>query len=1545
MADFYQKLSEIDEFNSATPEDKIRFGQIYGRRMIESDERFSSNPELGEFITNKISSDIYAGLGISPGQEQAPQARPVSQAGPSAAPTFSETGMAIREDIEAITSRGFGENLGALGENAVDVFTHTLGIPGRFMAGLAQVPHAVASAGLEAAGFGDTAANQWIKAQYSWLDKSKKEMTVFNNALTKYEPDVLLAATTGAGVGTLTHKLTHRALNTASKLIGTPGYSAADAAIVSGWTAATGEAIVAAPGTMVANHWIDQSGYTPETKKTLKVVTPLLMGMFSGLTYEHAADRILRNPAVVDSVMKGMARGAGPEELAEEVRQIVKAPTLFDAAVRVGNGKVPPVLADKEYVDIFNVGVGPDYGKKITIVPDEAGFGKKITIVPEVQQRFTPVFGAKPRPTVVRMEEPGVVPSMDKPQGLYLNKAGQVTGVEAEMTERFDYDWHPSKPLDVESSNLWVAHARFRPMSKGPASAGIKALHSLVPEERFNELLKLNKDELISTVSKEFPKEDWARYFDSYEVLEGYAGKKARAAGHDGIVASDEVVALHRSAITVKEPAPVRLTPQQSLASDTVDAAMTRQTVVDILRKSSDADPEVAKQNYMDEVGKAWNNNLLSSSDAARITTVSDDTLNGWLFNSMPETIDDALKAINLTGQVDDSLGTLVGKQFNNEAGFVTPHMLMTTGAHAIPLMTGMEVVDGEMTWNVNKYLKYGAMWNALGFGGKVYRKIGGGQIARDVGSKVSRKFWNMVDNPWLNKFRPGGGLTPEVHELRKQFLAQKSSLTRKTDKFAIALAKNFKPSERELISDFIEKEKGWEEVPDLLQNQAREVQQFLRGIKANLIDSGVAPKDMDILGDEWLHRVYLPKLLKKPTYGTVRAKMKSIQGNYLKRRGKNRNLIKSLDDMGLEATDFKLGDKVYLGIGTGGKKRWVHKAQTDEMLMLHKRGDKTPEEWEVIKNDDGRLIVNRDYNKVERETMGESRDVAVRLAAFFRESAHDITLGNLFKNVASAPGLSQTKPAGMTKKAFEQSMKDQGFKKMPDVTTAHGVSKFGALSNQWVAPDVEKMLTRMTKKRYATEWEETWKTFYKRGLTTWKVGNTAFNPGTQVTNVLTNLHLCFFGGYNPAAVVIDGILALTRKDATFQKAIDAGLVDSGVMAGEWNLKNFTDAMGPIGSGMENAPVIAGAMGKAWNLAKGIAKLPMRSYQWGDEVFKLGVFKQQLAKGKSPEESLAEANKWFFDYSDVPEGVEFLRDTGLVPFVSFTYKVIPALVQGAAERPDRMIATVMAYKGLNDYIYQRQFGEKAEAQAKLEHELRPDYLKKKMFGTSVPSQIRLMDDPSTGEARSLDVGKYLPGSDLFTGMAESFPFGFHPLASLAFGATSGKHAVFGTEIVPYPKAKNAYQEGQNFDAWSKFVVNSLLPNIPGILYTYSSDRIGNALIMTGDINEDSGWLWDYSQRRGWNGKNYFGNDVNLGEEVLSTLGVRINRMDVGKAVIKEKVRRAGAYTTAKAELTKVFTDRNTTQGRRKAALAGYHEQKGMASQELQNLTHLIKAAR
>ena len=1351
MADFYQKLSEIDEFNSATPENKIRFGQIYGRKMIESDERFSSNPELGEFLTSKISSDINAGLGITPD----PEGQEVTEA-------------PVAEPFE------YGENLGAVGETAVDVFAHTLGIPGRFVAGLAQVPHAVASAGLEAIGQGDSSANQWFKAQYNWLDKSKKEMTIFNNALTKYEPDVLLAAATGAGVGTLTHKLTHKALNAASKLIGTPGYSAADAAIVSGWTAATGEAVVAAPGTMVANHYIDQSGYTPETKKTLKVVTPLLMGMFSGLTYEHAADRLLRNPIVVDTVMKGMARGVGPEELAEEVRQVVKAPTLFDDAAKVGNGKVPPVLAEENYSKIFNIGVEPSYGKKITIVPDEAGFGKKITIVPEVQQR---------------------------------------------------------------------------------------------------------------------------------------------------------------------------LTPEQSLASDTVDAVSSRQTVVDILRKSSNDDPEVAKQTYMDEVGKAWNNNELSSSDAARVTTVSDDTLNGWLFNAGVDDINDALKAINLTGQVDDSLGILVGKQFNNQAGFVTPHMLLTTGLHALPLATGMEVVDGEMTWNVNKYLKYGAVWNALGFGGKVYRRIGGGQIARDVGSKVSRKFWNMVDNPVLNSFRPGGGLTPEVNNLRKQFLAQKNALTRKTDQFAIALAKNFKPAERELISDFIEKEAGWEQVPDLLQNQAAEVQQFLRGIKVNLIDSGVAPADMDVLGDEWLHRVYLPRLLKKPTYGTVRAKMKSIQGNYLKQRGKNRNLIKSLESMGLEATDFKIDDKVYLGVDALGKKRWVHEAQTDEMIALHASGDKTPETWNVIKNDDGRLIVNRDYNKAERESMGESRDVAVRLAAFFRESAHDITLGNLFKNVAQAPGLAQTKPVGVTKKAFEQEMKEQGFKKMPDVTTAHGVSKFGALSGQWVAPDVEKMLTRMTKKRYATEWEETWKTFYKRGLTTWKIGKTAYNPGTQVTNVLTNLHLCYMGGYNPASVVSDGIFTLGRKDAVFQEAIDAGLIDSGVLAGEWNLKNFTNAVGPIGEGMENAPLIAKAMGNSWDLAKGVTKLPMKAYQWGDEVFKLGVFRQQRAIGKSPEESLAEANKWFFDYSDVPEGVEFLRDTGIVPFISFAYKVVPAMIQGAVDRPDRMIATVLAYKGLNDYMYQRQFGEKAEAQAELEQELRPDFQKKSMFGTNVPSQIRLADDPHTGEARSLDAGKYLPGSDLFTGMAESFPFGTHPLMSLAYGAVSGKHGAFGTNITPFPEAKNAFQEGQNFDAWSKFVVNTLLPNVPGIPYTYSSDRIGNALVMTGDINEGSGWLWDYAQRKGWNGKNYFGNDVNMGEEVLSTLGVKINRMDVEAAAGKETVRRAGAFGRAAGDLTRELKSRKSTQGRREAAVEGYKEQIGTASQELQNLTRLIEAAR
>ena len=138
----------------------------------------------------------------------------------------------------------------------------------------------------------------------------------------------------------------------------------------------------------------------------------------------------------------------------------------------------------------------------------------------------------RPVETVRRFEEPGVAPTLDKPQGLYLTPAKETLPptVERGMVPT-EWEWHPQNPLDVSEV--------VRTPHRGgvlEASAGVKALKRIIGPEKFAELIRMGRRELSQHLVREHPKVKWERYYDAYEMLEGYGGIKARAAGYDALV-------------------------------------------------------------------------------------------------------------------------------------------------------------------------------------------------------------------------------------------------------------------------------------------------------------------------------------------------------------------------------------------------------------------------------------------------------------------------------------------------------------------------------------------------------------------------------------------------------------------------------------------------------------------------------------------------------------------------------------------------------------------------------------------------------------------------------------------------------------------------------------------------------------------------------------------------------------------------------------------------------------------------------------------------
>ncbi|OGW44444.1 MAG: hypothetical protein A2Y66_01755 [Nitrospirae bacterium RBG_13_41_22] len=179
----------------------------------------------------------------------------------------------------------------------------------------------------------------------------------------------------------------------------------------------------------------------------------------------------------------------------------------------------------------------------------------KTEIAPEVTEEpikkaEKPVLATEQISTkIIRLEEENAEPDFNKPQGLYTTPAENKTLIEGMEGKKYEYNFKPNKPFKV-TEELYVEHARGKGLSI-PASSGIKALKEQVGDNEFNRLMKLNKKQLIDELSTKMPDIKWEKYYDAYEILEGYSGKLLKDKGYDSIIGDkDEVVILDKSILS-----------------------------------------------------------------------------------------------------------------------------------------------------------------------------------------------------------------------------------------------------------------------------------------------------------------------------------------------------------------------------------------------------------------------------------------------------------------------------------------------------------------------------------------------------------------------------------------------------------------------------------------------------------------------------------------------------------------------------------------------------------------------------------------------------------------------------------------------------------------------------------------------------------------------------------------------------------------------------------------------------------------------------------
>ncbi len=603
------------------------------------------------------------------------------------------------------------------------------------------------------------------------------------------------------------------------------------------------------------------------------------------------------------------------------------------------------------------------------------------------------------------------------------------------------------------------------------------------------------------------------------------------------------------------------------------------------------------------------------------------------------------------------------------------------------------------------------------------------GRVNFGLGAKGYDIVANVANNT-LNLM----SMKPVSDELGRAMRNMKVEVERVQNRIAMTaeeLAKIPK-DEREMISDVIEGElRAGVTPPQRVLQIAASMQTLMSEQSAELVRLGMLSQEAaDRWDQKYLPRFYESKLGEEVTAWSKAARallgrqpmMQGIRGNSLKARGK----FETIDVSDLAT---------YQGQGWEIRDPNYDPATSTEVQV-----------W-------------RDYTRQEREDMGEIRDAMFRFVMGYNRSQRDIALGRLYESLAQQ---------------YASSAPKDGFVLVPDSKVEGTMApRYGKLAGKYVPREIMDHLSVNDESMMEGLFK-----IYRAGLAKWKEGKTVLNPVSHANNVISNLTMAHFAGvsYLDVHKYAGAVRDLVTKDPMVEEAKDIGL-----FTGTFSQSELVASMPPqlrAMAGMSESKIAKVGEGiwdilaytVSWNGKKYGARPVMQwAYENEDLFFRYLIYRDARKRGMQPEDAREYSQQFIFTYDDLPKGVRIARDLAL-PFVSYTYKVIPVMARTLLEYPWRfaapaglvyaanamMYAMAASLGGEDDewwgkvmyrYVTDAEFRKQVKQLEKGERENLPEWLKgKSALGTE--KTIRLGTDDLTGLPLFLDVSKIFPGGDL-----------------------------------------------------------------------------------------------------------------------------------------------------------------------------------------------------
>jgi hypothetical protein len=577
-------------------------------------------------------------------------------------------------------------------------------------------------------------------------------------------------------------------------------------------------------------------------------------------------------------------------------------------------------------------------------------------------------------------------------------------------------------------------------------------------------------------------------------------------------------------------------------------------------------------------------------------------------------------------------------------------------------------------------------------------------------------------------------GAAPVSPELSRALRKMKTEISKAQD-LTVEVAKNLKElteQERAMVSDVIEGElRAGIRPPKRVLEIAASMQAIMSEQSAELVRLGMLTPGA---AGRWDGK-YLPRFYESKIGDEAKAWMKAVKGLLGRQR-----VMQGITGNSLKARGM------FENVPVADMQDWIAQGWEKRDDTFDPAVDDTVTMW-------------RDYNRKERDDMGEIRDAMFRFVMGYNKSQRDLALGRLYENLAATQASRVEKP---------------GYVKVPSSTiedTAY-VRRYGKLAGKWVPKEVMDQLST-----FDSSMQNDLLKMYLKGLSMWKEGKTVLNPVSHANNVMSNLTMAHFAGvsYWDAHKYAGAIYDLVKGTSMVDEAKEAGL-----FGGTFNrtelLEQLPDQLKAMAQMTESKAGMA--VNRTWNALSFFLRKPAgKAYEAEDLFFRYLIYRDARKNGMSIDDAVDWSQEFIFTYDDLPKGARMARDFAL-PFFSYTYKVVPVLARTLLEHPVRYAAPALALYTINAYMYalaaslgggadedwwtiirryatDPEFRDRARAIEKQERENLPPWMKGASATLATPKAIRLGMDDVTNLPVFLDISRVFPGGDLLDASANA----------------------------------------------------------------------------------------------------------------------------------------------------------------------------------------------